>query len=311
MPKVSIIVPAYNAAHWLAETLESALAQTHTNKEIIVVDDGSRDGSAEVARCFSERGVRVVSQPNQGAAAARNHGLRLATGDLIQYLDADDVLAAEKIARQVRALAAVDSKCVASGRWARFTDSIESARFERNSLQENLTGTEFLIRALLHHHMMHPAAWLVPAAVGREAGPWNEDLSLNDDGEYFARIVLTAGAIHHVPESVSYYRSGLQGSLSRSRSEGAWRSQLLSTDLTANHLLARTDSPTARRAVADALQRDCLDAYPYCAVLREQLDRRIALLGGSTLRYSAGPRYQIIARLLGWKLAKRLRNQLG
>jgi len=308
MPKVSIIIPAYNASQWLAETLESALAQTHPDKEIIVVDDGSRDGTAEVARRFSWRGVRMVSQPNRGAAAARNHGLRLATGDFIQYLDSDDLLAPDKITRQIGALATVFCNGVASGSWARFTHSVQDARFERNSLQENLTGTEFLIRAMRQHEMMHPGAWLVPAAVVRRAGLWNEELSLNDDGEYFARVVLTARQIHHVPEAMSYYRSGLKSSLSRGRSQRAWYSQLRSTMLTADHLLASDDSPASRQASADALRRDSLDAYPYCAQLRAAVERRVAQLGGSRLTYAAGPKYRLVARLVGWKLAKRLRN---
>ena len=90
-PLVSILIPCYNSEKWLAETLESALAQTWQNKEIIVVDDGSSDGSLSIAQKFSSSKVAVISQKNRGASSARNLALGKAQGDFIQYLDADDL----------------------------------------------------------------------------------------------------------------------------------------------------------------------------------------------------------------------------
>ena len=90
-PLVSILVPAYNSQEWLADTLRSAIAQTWPRKEIIVVDDGSKDQTTEVARRFASKEVAVVTTENQGAAAARNHAMSLSQGDYIQWLDADDL----------------------------------------------------------------------------------------------------------------------------------------------------------------------------------------------------------------------------
>src|SRR5689334_11048168 len=101
---VSILIPAYNAERWLAETLESALSQSWDRKEIIVVDDGSKDATLLVARSFEKRGVRVVTQANQGAAIARNRAFELSQGEYIQWLDADDLLAPDKIERQMHVL---------------------------------------------------------------------------------------------------------------------------------------------------------------------------------------------------------------
>ena len=89
-PLVSILIPAYNAEETIADTIQSAIAQTWQRKQIVVVDDGSRDSTAEVARRFATK-VTVVSTENQGGAAARNHALRLSQGDYIQFLDADDL----------------------------------------------------------------------------------------------------------------------------------------------------------------------------------------------------------------------------
>ena len=99
-PLVSILIPCFNAEHWIAQAIESALAQTWPEKEIIVVDDGSTDGSLDVIRQFDGR-IRWETGPNRGGNAARNRLLELARGEWLQYLDADDYLLPEKIARQV------------------------------------------------------------------------------------------------------------------------------------------------------------------------------------------------------------------
>jgi glycosyltransferase involved in cell wall biosynthesis len=89
MPLVSILIPAYNAEPWIADTIRSALAQDWPRKEIVVVDDGSRDRTLAIAREFAGREVAVVTQENQGAAAARNRAYAACQGDYIQWLDAD------------------------------------------------------------------------------------------------------------------------------------------------------------------------------------------------------------------------------
>src|SRR4051812_47321404 len=103
-PLVSILVPAYNAAATLSESLASALSQTWPHTEIIVVDDGSQDHSVAVARAFEGPRVRIIRQSHQGAAAARNTALEASRGEFIQWLDADDVLGSEKVAEQLAAL---------------------------------------------------------------------------------------------------------------------------------------------------------------------------------------------------------------
>src|SRR5437764_379604 len=99
---VSIIIPCYNAERFLMETLESAFVQSYTHTEIIVIDDGSNDRTAELIRSCGKR-VRSSFGPNRGASAARNRGMGLARGEFIQYLDADDLLVPDAIERRVDA----------------------------------------------------------------------------------------------------------------------------------------------------------------------------------------------------------------
>src|SRR5216684_2101005 len=120
-PLVSILIPAYNVEKWIADTILSALSQTWKRKEIIVLDDGSRDQTGAVARHFASQQVVVVSTENQGAAAARNHALQLSQGDYIQWLDADDLLAPDKIERQLAAISEADDRQILlSGPWGYF-----------------------------------------------------------------------------------------------------------------------------------------------------------------------------------------------
>jgi glycosyltransferase involved in cell wall biosynthesis len=101
LPLVSIVIPCYNDEDFVGDAVESALRQTYPSVEVIVVDDGSSDGSRKVVRSFGNR-IRQERQGNQGAPAARNRGLRLAEGTYVKFLDADDILVEDCIERQVQ-----------------------------------------------------------------------------------------------------------------------------------------------------------------------------------------------------------------
>lgn len=122
---VSVIIPAYNAEETIAKTITSALNQTYRACEVIVVDDGSKDATAEIVRDFmrSHEQVRLVRQENGGVARARNRGIANARGDYIAPLDADDIWHPEKIARQVAALEHAPEKSVLAYSWSRRIDA--------------------------------------------------------------------------------------------------------------------------------------------------------------------------------------------
>jgi glycosyltransferase involved in cell wall biosynthesis len=311
---VSIIIPCHNAARWLAATLESALGQTWTPVEIIVVDDGSTDESLPIARRHADDRLRVITQANAGAAAARNAGLRAARGEFIQFLDADDLLSPGKIAAQVVLLASRPPGTIASCAWGRFTQDPASAQFVDTAVFRDFSPGDFLALAGATGAMMHPSAWLVPRGVADRAGPWDETLSLNDDGEYFSRALLASPGVAFCPDPAarSYYRSGLADSLSRQRTDRARRSQFRSVELIGQHLLAAEDSPRRRQTAANLYQRFIFDYFPAPAALMETAALRIKELGGSSLKSPAmGPRTRALAALLGWKNVWRLKYFLS
>ena len=304
-PLVSILIPCHNAAQWLVETLESALAQTWTHQEIIVVDDGSQDGSADLARPFVARGVRLIEQPNRGASAARNVALAAARGDYFQFLDADDLLAADKLAQQLQLAASCDPDVAICGTWSRFTRTPTDADFTPQCLCGDFAPVDWVVKKFEQNAMMHPAAWLISRILAERAGPWDESLSLDDDGEYFTRVVLASQGVRHCPGAVSFYRSGQAGSLSRANSERAWASALRSLELSAARLRHLENSPRTRRACATVFQRYIYEAYPRAAECRRRATAQVTELGGSDLAPPGGPKFRLASRLLGWRLAKR------
>ncbi len=205
-PLVSILITAYNAEKTIGYTLESAIAQTWQRKEIIVVDDGSTDRTAEVAQQFKD--VRVVSTENHGLSGAQNNAFPLSQGDYIQYLDADDLLAPDKIERQLAALRSSDSKRVLlSSPWAPFYYRTRHARFVRNSLWQDLSPVEWLLRKLRENIHMQNATWLVSRELAKAAGPWDTRLQYDQDGEYFCRVLLASEGTRFVPGTGIYYRA--------------------------------------------------------------------------------------------------------
>ncbi len=270
------------------------------------MDDGSTDRSLTIARSYESSRLKVITQPNQGASAARNRALQEAQGEFIQYLDADDLLASDKIEHQIKLLQSCDSNCIASGAWARFYRHYFEAVFQPQPLWQDFLPVDWLICAWKGNGMMHPAAWLIPRSIADRVGLWDESLSLNDDGEYFCRVVLASQEIKFCADSRVYYRSGIQGSLSGSTSGAAWKSLWRSMQLDRIHLLAQEDSLRTRRACADRFQRLIYDIYPNLPDLQQDIEAEIQALGGTNLSPVGSSLFQSAAAVLGWKFAKRL-----
>jgi len=210
-------MPCYNAAAWILTSVDSVLKQTHRELELLVVDDGSSDHSLEILKTISDPRLKVFTQQNRGAAAARNTALKSARGEWVQYLDADDLLAPDKIEQQLRAANNHGQATLMTSPWARFNHSIDEASFVEQPHWHDFEPVEFLLDSWLNDWMMHPACWLIRRDIIDAAGLWNEKLSLDDDGEYFSRIVLASKGTVFVPEAKSYYRSNVAGSLSSFR----------------------------------------------------------------------------------------------
>ena len=298
-------MPAYNAEQYIGEALDSALAQTYPNVEVVVVNDGSTDGTRDVLRDYEGRGVRVVDQPNAGQCAAANRAFRESHGDLIKFFDADDVLAPDHVAFQVERLGE-RRDAIAMGEWARFySDDPSEADFRPRPMYRDADPVDWLATEWRDARpMMQCALWLIPRDILDRSGLWDERLSLINDFEFFARVLLHAREILYAPGARLFYRSGLDASLSGRKSRAARESQALSLLLGTQHLLDAEDSPRTRQAAANVLQDFVYDVYPDHPDLRQQLADRVRDLGGSTLPPSGPPGFQKLRRLVGWRVAR-------
>jgi glycosyltransferase involved in cell wall biosynthesis len=308
-PLISVLVPAYNAEHWIAETLQSAIGQSWVRKEIIVVDDGSTDGTLSVARRFESPTVRVVKTEHGGQTATLNRALAESQGDYVQYLDADDVLAYDKLAIQIERLMSEPPGTVATCTWARFyNDDLRTAVFRpQPDFRDYNVPVEWLIQSWGGHGTMPPVAWLLPRAVVEKAGPWNESLSLNNDTEYFTRVVLEADGIVFCEKSYGYYRSG-NASLSGKRSRSALESFYAVCELCTTHLLNFEDSARARDACANLWQHFAHWAYPDAPDLIRSAENKARSLGGASLKLKGSAAFTIARELIGWKAARRVQQ---
>ena len=306
---VSIIIPAYNAEKWISQSIKSALLQTWKNKEIIIVDDGSRDRTLEIAKKYESSCLKVVSQDNRGASSARNKGLSYAQGSYIQWLDADDLLAPDKISTQMN-LAQYDSTelTLYSSPHGKFYWRPEKARFYPNSLWQDLSPFEWMFKKLSENPWMIPAVWLVSRKLTDRAGPWNEQLTLNDDGEYFFRVVAVSKEVQFVPFAKSYYRQWNINQLSRSASDKALQSLFLSQRLCAKRLLSLEDSEEARMASVKCLLRLYRYLYPEYGKILKDVESFIIELNGQPELPKFGWKMTALHKIFGWKVAKRIKT---
>lgn len=307
-PLVSILIPCRNAAPWLEACLDSAFAQTWPDKEIILVDDGSADGSAEIAARYLPRGLRLIQGPARNASSARNAALRAATGEWIQFLDADDVLAPDKVGLQMEAALAHPEAALLSASWGAFRENPQDAVFHPSLLDRDLSGVEYLQLHWETGAMRQPAAWLARRRLLDSIGPWDETLTLNDDGEYFARAALAAGSILHVGAAKAYHRQGHSGRLSSRRDPAALDSLFRSVAAATDALLKADGSERTRRACAHAWKCAAFELHPENTRRSQQAWQRSRELGGSNRPFPAGPAFEAASAVLGWRMAKRLRH---
>lgn len=311
-PLVSILIPAYNAEETIAYAIQSALAQTWPRREIIVINDGSTDRTGEIVQRFASQEVLVISSENRGSSAAINLGYRHAQGDFIQELDSDDLLAPDKIERQLTALGPDGSRRILlSSPWASFYYRTRNAKFMRNSLCEDLSPTEWLLRKMAQNVYMQNATWLVSRELAEAAGPWDERLHYDNDGEYFARVLLKSEGTRFVPDTGIYYRATTANSVSYIGNSDRKKDALfLSMKLHIQYLLSLEDSPRSRKACLIYLQNWYPNFYPERQVIVEELQKIAADLEGHLEEPSLRWKFAWMRPVFGWKLAKRAQTAL-
>jgi glycosyltransferase involved in cell wall biosynthesis len=212
-PLVSAIVPCYNAAPFLRETLDSILTQGEAVSEIIAVNDGSTDDTATILATYGDR-LRTVHTENRGVSAARNLGTQLARGEFLQYVDADDVLLPGTVAARLAWMTdGVDVVYTGWQRWEKQADgSFQLGEAIDRAIAQVHPDPEI---ALFGDFWCPPAALLYRRAIVAKVGGWNQTLPVIQDARFLLDAALYGGRFDRLPGVGCRYRVHGQGLSSR------------------------------------------------------------------------------------------------
>lgn len=209
MPIVSVIIPAYNAARYLAETLKSALGQTLSDIEVIVVDDGSKDNTAQVAQAFPA--VRYVHQQNAGVSAARNTGAAHARGEFLAFLDSDDLWHPDKLRQQVEAMRQHPDSVFS--RTEAVSDPARQAEIQHGQRE---AGAPHQLIPDFHSSFLVPylttSTVMVRRAAFEEAGGFDTRLRIAEDVDFYLRVLVRHPLVIKMTQ-VLVYKRPVPGSL--------------------------------------------------------------------------------------------------
>ncbi|HTH30743.1 MAG TPA: glycosyltransferase [Lacibacter sp.] len=316
---VSVIIPVYNCGEALKRTMQSMLVQTHQPLEIILVDDGSTDNSYTLAKEYESSHVFVLQQRNSGAAVARNTGLAVAKGEYIQFLDAGDVLDERKIEAQVQALKDQEDK-VAVCNYKQFTtdEELKNGFYPDQSsfIYSSDDPQEFLINlwgGKGRMNFIQTNCWLVPRRIIEKSGGWRSYRCPDDDGDFFARVLLASEGIVYVPDVYNYYHIAPGGAnqLSRSRNKKYLQNVLLTIDLKHQYLVKAGHHPYIKKAIASQYLRFAVDQFPAQKILSAIAYRRYRLLNEKVNVPVLGGRIvELIKTIFGWRVARLIRTYL-
>ena len=307
-PLVSVIIPARDCGLYIEAAIQSVLNQTHPSIEVIIVDDQSVDNTAAVAGSVADDRVRVITGNGFGASAARNLGLEASHGDFVMFLDADDLITPRKIESQLDLLRG-SQRLVAACAWAHFESDHSSAVPRPEPCWRESDPIRWLQCSLNGGGMMQTGCWLAHRSVLSAAGPWNESLSLHDDGEYFCRVLLRASKICFAENELVYYRR-VTGSLSRQRSRKSSLSALTVCRLRDEWLLSADASELSRQAIATQYANWL---YEFGKTMPEEsahVYQRLKLLAIEPSLTVGGPAFRLLTALIGFQRANRFRELL-
>jgi glycosyltransferase involved in cell wall biosynthesis len=314
LPLVSIIIPCYNTENHLIETINCVINQSWPHKEIIIIDDGSKDNSYRIAKEFESENIIVLKQENKGASAARNTGLSIAKGDYIQFLDADDLISPEKIELQVKLLEE-NKGYLSISSTVNFKDGENYLKkkpaktwmdgyfntnldFAYKLYGGGFAGPEYGGMVTIH-------AWLCPKFILENAGPWNEKLSMDDDGEYFCRVILHAEGICHAKGAINYYRQHFKSkNLSAQLTFKGFESMLNAANLKYNLLRGKLDTILLNKVFSVYYQQIATASYPRFKTISKKAVENAKKVGIKKINYIAGPVSIFLSKLLGWKFAR-------
>jgi glycosyltransferase involved in cell wall biosynthesis len=311
-PLVSVCMPAYNAGKYVAQAVASVLGQSYQNIELIIVNDGSTDDTAAIINALTDTRVSVLHQTNKGQCAAANAAFNASKGQLIKFMDADDIISPRFIEAQVKRLGTRDN-AVVSAAWGRFyNDDLDTFNLSRESVWRDLPADEWLAQSWINgNSVMQCALWLIPRNLLTKSGLWDESLSLINDVDFFTRVLLQCNGVLFEEEAVLYYRSGNKNSLSGQFTSAAIQSAFKAIDKATANLTAASSTKNTLLACANVWQNFIYTVYPAYPELTSIAQQRVETYGGASLQFPSGGVTRLIVKILGWKYTLRLKHYLN
>lgn len=200
-PLVSVLIPCYNAEPYLADAIDSSLNQSYPNVEVIVVNDGSTDGSERVAKGYGDR-IVYLSQPNRGVSIARNNGLRVARGEFVILCDADDILLPDCVEKKLQPMLDDPTVGLVAG-WYREIDP-EGRLIDRLPEKRKLRGGSPFYD-VVHRNYGPPMGWMIRSEALERCGVFDPLMKHCEDWDLLIRI-MTRYRMAYVSEATAYYR---------------------------------------------------------------------------------------------------------
>lgn len=278
MPKVSVIIPAYNAASYIGATLQSVREQRFRDIEIIVVDDGSTDRTAEVVQAID--GVRYIHQPNAGVSSARNRGVRSSQGELVAFLDADDLWHVEKLAAQVALMDRLPNCDLVR---SQLTESLDEFAQQQVAYTDGLPP--HTLYATLEPSFKYPyfatSAVMVRRSAFDRVNGFDEALPYAEDVDFYLKVLIDRPLVARL-DFAAVYKRPVPGSLGDDSVAGY--EKLFHVY---GALLARR--PDVRRGNAAMVRRTYQDLYVRYAGSLYRKGRRLAALGAALRSLAYGP----------------------
>lgn len=314
MFKVSIIIPLHNSVNTIKETIQSCLKQTYQNIEVVVIENGSNDGSLAMVREINDSRIKTFDIGKASATIARNFGFTKATGEYIQYLDADDLLDKNKISHQMQLLECLDKNSIVSGQWLKFKNDIEGVIASPQKIWKDYDNPiQWLVDSWTGGGMMQTACWLAHRSLIESAGMWNEELyqNPNDDGEFFCRVLLKASKIRYVKESKVYYRIPSSSNVSENRSPEAVSSLLKTYHSYQKEIFKYSESDDVKMALAFNYRRFIYEFHPNYPDLLNEAENEINKLNLSRLPLTGGHFFIKLAGFIGFNKALHVRALLN
>jgi len=309
-PLISICIPSYNTANYITETINCFLSQSYQNIEIIIVDDGSTDKTLDILKKINSEKLKLIPVIKGGASKARNIAYQNSKGDYIIFFDADDFVQPTFVNDQVNEIFNKENIVVLS-EWGRFYNDDLTTFNEEKSVENEYTLETWITTYWYNcNPMTNPGRAIIPKSVIEKAGIWNEELTLNDDLDFFTRIFLNVDKILINKNSYLYYRSGVNG-LSGVKSKKAYQS-LFSSLLLSTKMVSSLSAKSfkVKQSCANMWQSFIYEVYPNHKSLLDNAQKEIKNLCKPSIKYNSGKITKSLVTFFGWKLVKKLKLKL-